>query len=205
MSKITPKNAPSGPLEPQPRILKVARMGNPVLLIPSQDVQDPTDPEVHQIVQDMIATVEEIGSYAGLAAPQVHLSLKIVLIATAVVSPKPDSTAQDSPVTVMINPSWEPMSQEMDLDWEGCFSLPQLLGEVPRYVHIRYRYQTLEGKTIEGKAAGYHARVIQHECDHLEGKLYLHRMKDLKRLGYDQEIRRYSLKQEEPSEEEASE
>ena len=177
------------PQERAPRILKIARIGHPVLRQQALDVKDPTSLEIAQIVQDMKTTLAEIGAFAGLAAPQVHIPLKIVLFAV------PKECGSEVPLTVMINPSWQPLSDEQNVDWEGCFSLPDFVGEVSRYTKIRYSYQTLQGETINAIAEGFHARVIQHECDHLEGKLYVDRMTNLHHFGFRDEIQRHHRSQ----------
>lgn len=173
------------------RVLKIAKMGHPILSQKASDVSDPKDSSIRQIVEDMKATLEDIGDYAGLAAPQVHIPLKIVLFAVPKEISGP-SYPEGIPLTAMINPSWKPLSEEKEWGWEGCFSLPGLMGEVRRYVSVSYAYQTLEGKEVSRTADGFHARVIQHECDHLDGVLYPQRMEDMSRFGYTEEIQRYS-------------
>jgi peptide deformylase len=165
-----------------PRVLKIAKMGHPVLRAQAMPVQDPRDPEIALIVEDMKHTIYESISSTGLAAPQVHIPLRIILIMVH------QECGTEVPLTTMINPTWEPLSQEKITDWEGCMSLPDLFGEVSRYSKIRYTYQTLEGETISGTAEGFHARVIQHECDHLEGKLYVDQMENLLHMGYREEL-----------------
>jgi peptide deformylase len=174
--------------------LEVIRMGHPSLRQKAQEVADPTDPKVHQAVADMIATIDKIGvdNVAGLAAPQVNIPLQILLFQV------PDRKANDPsktlPFTVVINPKIEPLSQEKELSWEGCLSVPGLVGEVSRYKHIKYTYQNLEGEWITVEAHDFHARVIQHETDHLHGMLYLDRMKDIKRLLYTEEFHEFIIK-----------
>jgi peptide deformylase len=168
------------------RVLKIARMGHAVLMQKAGDVQDPTDPKICAIVDDMKATLEDIGGFAtGLAAPQVHISLRIVLVSV------PERHGPPVPLTVMINPVWEPISTEKELGWDCCLSLPGLAGEVPRYTKICYQYQTLDGETVSGEASGYLARVIQHECDHLDGILYPQRMIDHSRFGFIEEVKKF--------------
>ena len=166
-------------------ILKIIRMGHPVLTKKAKEIKDPTSKEVAHIVDDMIATIEDMGDYAGLAAPQVHISLRIVIL----------TPNGEPPLTVMINPTWHHISEEKELGWEGCFSIPDMLGEVPRYRSIKYNYYDLEGKKISKEAHGFHARVVQHECDHLDGILYPQRMKDFSRFGFVKEIVKHRISQ----------
>jgi peptide deformylase len=170
------------------RVLKIAKMGHPVLSMKAKEVANPQDPEIRNIVEDMVATVNDLGAYAGLAAPQVHIPLRIVLFAV------PSENGDEIPLTVMINPVWEPISDEKEEDWEGCFSLPDLMGKVSRYKKIRYQYQTLDGESVSCDAEGFHARVVQHECDHLDGKFYIEHVKDFSDFGYCDEMRRYRKK-----------
>ena len=176
-------------------ILKIARMGHPVLRRRAQEVADPTAPEIHQLVRDMLETMEDADG-AGLAAPQVHVPLRVVVFH---VPPERedlgDSDAEPGaepagvPLTVLVNPVIEPLDDDMALDWEGCLSVPGLVGAVPRHTRIRYRADTLDGGTIERTAEGFHARVVQHECDHLDGILYPQRMTDLSLLMFREEMR----------------
>ena len=168
-------------------ILKIARMGHPVLLQPAEAVEDPTAPEVAQLVDDMLDTLEDAGGI-GLAAPQVHVSKRVVIFFI----PKGRDGGEALPLTVMINPVIEPLSDEKDLDWEACLSVPDLMGKVPRYTRIKYSWSTLEGERQERTASGFHARAVQHECDHLDGLLYPMRMTDLTQLGYAEEMGRYA-------------
>lgn len=169
------------------RILKITRMGDPILAGAAQEVPDPTAPEVRRIVEDMVATAVDFGALAGLAAPQVKIPYRIVLFTV----PKDKEGGDEIPLTVMINPRWEPLSEEMEEDWEGCLSLPGLIGLVPRYSHIRYSFQTLKGEVKTVEAKGFHARVVQHECDHLDGKLYVQRMTDPSHLAFTEEYLKY--------------
>jgi peptide deformylase len=166
-----------------PRVLDIAKLGHPILSSKAKRVENPRDPEIRLIVDDMKATLDKIGSYAGLAAPQVFIPLRIVFFNV------PKEKGEEVPLTLMINPEWIPLSDEKELGWEGCFSLPGLMGEVPRYKKISYSYQNLEGETIHKTAEGFHARVVQHECDHLDGICYIQRMNDLTRLGFVEEAR----------------
>lgn len=167
-------------------ILKIARMGHPVLRRRADEVEDPTDPDIRRLVADMIETMADAGG-VGLAAPQVHVARRVVVFYV------PASRAEEGEaqgVTVLINPEIEPLGDEMDMAVEGCLSLPQMSGAVPRFTRIRYRALTLDGSPIDKIATGFHARVVQHECDHLDGILYPMRMDDLSSFGYTEELRR---------------
>lgn len=171
-------------------ILKIARMGHPVLRRPADPVADPTAPEISQLLEDMLDTLKDAGGI-GLAAPQVHVPLRLVIFFVPGSRSDPDGPDADGvPLTVLINPVIEPLGEEKTLGWEACLSVPGLTGAVPRWHRIRYSGVTAQGAPIERIAEGYHARVVQHECDHLDGMLYPMRMTDLTLLGFDEEIRR---------------
>lgn len=176
----------------QGRILKIARMGHPVLRQRAQEVTDPCSSETQQIISDMLATMSDYGTLTGLAAPQVFIPKRIVIFSI----PKERSRGtldEDIPLTIMINPIIEILNQEKFLDWEGCLSLPSLVGEVPRYKHIRYHYLSSTGKQTVKEASLHHARVVQHECDHLDGILFPERMVDLARFSFQEEALTYLL------------
>ena len=173
-------------------LLKLARMGHPVLRQVAAPVEDPTAPEIRQLVTDMIETMEDTGG-TGLAAPQVHVPLRVVVFR---VGPERVTTLPgDGPVglTVLINPMLEALDEEQSLGWEGCLSVPGLRGAVPRYTRLRYAGYDLEGRLIDRNVAGFHARVVQHECDHLDGILYPQRMTDLQLLAFVEEGARYPI------------
>ena len=172
-------------------ILKIARMGHPVLARRAAPVADPTAPEIHRLVADMLETMIDAGG-AGLAAPQVHVPLRVVVFQA------PSERAEDglsdverfdhtAPLTVLINPEIEIIGADKEGGWEGCLSVPEMRGFVERPAHIRYRGVDHEGHIIERVAKGFHARVVQHECDHLDGILYPQRMGDLKKLIFESE------------------
>jgi peptide deformylase len=173
-------------------LLKIAHMGHPVLRAHAKAVEDPTAPWVRQLVDDMTLTMEDAGG-TGIAAPQVHMSHRIVVfrVGGERLSDLPGDTELDQ--TVLINPVIEVIGSERALGWEGCLSVPGLRGVVPRHLRIRYRWQTLDGATREREAAGFHARVVQHECDHLDGILYPQRMTDLRLLVYLEELQRHPI------------
>ena len=173
-------------------ILKIARMGHPCLRRPADPVEDPTAPEIRRLIEDMIETMVDAGG-AGLAAPQVHVGLRIVIFhvpaARLETEDGPSSASSGIPLTILINPQIEPLGSDTTLGWEGCLSVPGLRGAVPRWWSIRYRALTPDGAHIDVSAHGFHARVVQHECDHLDGVLYPQRMTDLSLLMYTEEMR----------------
>jgi peptide deformylase len=176
-------------------ILKIARMGHPVLRARAELVSDPKSEGIQQLVRDMLETLEDVGGI-GLAAPQVHVSKRVVIFLVPgdrrAASGEP---AEDIPLTVLINPEIEPLSDETASGVEACLSVPGLAGQVPRWTQIRYRALDLQGRMFEREAKGYHARVVQHECDHLDGILYPMRMTDLSSLAFVEELRRFSGEQ----------
>lgn len=169
-------------------ILKIARMGHPVLRLRAEEVEDPTSLEVKRLVADMLETLDDIGG-AGLAAPQVHVSKRVVMFRVPPERIVEEEGAQPVGLTVLVNPEVEPLGDENDLGWEGCLSIPGLRGVVPRRARVRYRGTTPDGETVEREVSGFHARVIQHECDHLDGVLYPMRMTDLSLLTFTEELR----------------
>ena len=170
-------------------ILKIARMGHPVLRGIAASVADPTAAPVKQLVADMVETLVDIGG-SGLAAPQVHVASRVVIFKVAAerTTGRPNDTPLDT--TVLINPKIEPLPGPVELGWEGCLSIPGLRGAVPRASRIRYRGVGLDGSVIEREAEGFHARVVQHECDHLDGILYPQRMTDHRLLTFIEEWQR---------------
>ena len=189
-------------LNPIMAILKIARMGHPVLARKADPVPDPTHPEIRRLVRDMIDTMRDADG-TGLAAPQVHVPLRVVVFfvegeraareSNRADEASPDEASPDEeggvPLTVMVNPVIEPLGPEQALGWEACLSVPELAGRVPRFTRIRYRFQDLEGRQHERLAEDFHARVVQHECDHLDGKLYPQRMTDIRTLVFSSEMR----------------
>jgi len=172
-------------------ILKIARMGHPLLLRQAERVDDPMASEIARLIEDMIDTLADV-SGAGLAAPQVHVPLRLVMFQV------PESRAREEdgeetegcPFTVLINPEIEPVGREIANGLEACLSVPGLAGIVPRFRHIRYRGLDQSGEAIEREASGFHARVVQHECDHLDGILYPMRMTELSTLTFTSELSR---------------
>ena len=176
-------------------ILKIARMGHPVLTTPARPVADPRHPEIRKLVNDMVETMMDANG-AGLAAPQVHVSLRVVIFQAPGERSDPGLSEEErfdhtAPLSVLINPEIEILGSGLEGGWEGCLSVPGLRGWVERPDHIRYRGVGLDGETIERVARGFHARVVQHECDHLEGRLYTSRISDMSRLIFESEIRHF--------------
>lgn len=173
-------------------ILKIARMGHPVLRGIAQPVANPTAPEIRRLVADMVETLEDIGG-AGLAAPQVHVPRRVVIFRVPAdrVTGDPDDLPQD--LVALVNPVITPIGDAKELGWEGCLSVPGLRGAVPRWSRLRYRGATPEGHMIDRTVRGFHARVVQHECDHLDGILYPQRMSDLRLLVFNEESARYPI------------
>jgi peptide deformylase len=159
-------------------------------------VADPKAPEIRRLIADMVDTMADAPGI-GLAAPQVHVPKRVVIFhipesrARAVAGD--NGRVEAVPMTVLINPVVEPLGEEKEPGVEGCLSLPGMLGMVPRFTRIRYRAVGPDGNPIEREASGYHARVVQHECDHLDGILYPMRMDDLATFGFAEEMGREEL------------
>lgn len=188
-------------------IRKIARMGHPVLAQIAKPVADPTVPEIRVLVADMVETMIDANG-AGLAAPQVHVPLRVVVFqAPPERAPEgideEESYDHTAALTVLINPEIEILSDEQEDGWEGCLSVPGLRGLVPRATELIYRGVGLDGVPIERRARGFHARVVQHECDHLDGVLYPQRMTDLGQLIFESEIR-HRIEADDDTEEEAA-
>ena len=202
-------------------ILKIAKMGHPVLKRAAETIPDPTAPEIHRLVTDMVDTLAD-ATGLGLAAPQVHVPKRLVIFhipasrarreeetgengengetgETGETGDKENEDMEDMedmeavPMTVLINPEIEVLDDEKTTGVEGCLSLPGMIGMVPRFKRIRYKALQLDGSEIEREAGGFHARVVQHECDHLDGFLYPMRMEDLSTLAYTDEMNRNEL------------
>ena len=172
-------------------LLKIARMGHPVLLARAEPVRDPTAPAIAQLIEDMIETMHD-ASGAGLAAPQVHVPLRVFVYHV----PAQRSAGENDPpraVDALINPVLTPIGDEMATHTEGCLSIPGLRGAVPRPARVRYEGLDRHGRPVSGEASGFLALVLQHEQDHLDGILYPMRMTDLSRLGYETEYARYGV------------
>lgn len=173
-------------------ILKIARMGHPVLLQRADPVPDPTAPEVRRLVADMIETMEDAGG-AGLAAPQVHVPLRLFVFRVPAARVGPGTGDEEGaavPTTVVINPEVELLGDAMVMRWEGCLSIPGLRAAVPRHARVRYRGVDTDGRPVGAEAGGFHAGVVQHEHDHLDGILYPMRMHDFRHFGFNEELAR---------------
>ncbi len=173
-------------------VLKVAHLGHPVL----RKVAEPVSPEairspdVQRLIDDMFETMGDHDG-AGLAAPQVHVSRRVVIYGVEHNPRYPDAEAV--PPTVLINPRIIPVGSEQEEDWEGCLSVPDLRGMVPRHTTVRVEASDREGKRLRFTATGFHARVVQHEYDHLDGRVYLDRMRSMETLSFLPEFHRYWL------------
>lgn len=170
-------------------ILKVGRIGHPAVRTPARNL---TDKEIassatQRLIDDMIETMHEYDG-VGLAAPQIHVSLRLAVIEV----PASDERTEDGvPLTVLVNPVVRPVGTTKVPGWEGCLSIPELRGIVPRFAHVHLEARDRKGKPYTVEASEFFARVIQHECDHLDGNVYLDRMTDLKSLSFLQEFARY--------------
>ena len=162
-------------------IRDVLRMGDPRLLQRSRPVERFDTPELHELLQDMRDTMAHLNG-AGLAAPQIGVGLRVVIFGVKANPRYPG--VEEVPDTVLINPVLTPLGEELEEGWEGCLSVPGMRGFVPRYKALRYRGFDQFGKPIEREAADFHARVVQHEVDHLDGILYPMRIRDLAKFGF---------------------
>jgi peptide deformylase len=163
-------------------IRPVLRMGHPVLREVAAPVERFGTPELRELVQDMDDTMRALNG-AGIAAPQVGVSRRVVIFEVTRNPRYPQ--AEPVPYTVLVNPVLEPIGADQEDGWEGCLSVPGLRGLVPRWQRLRYRGFDIEGRPIDRTVAGFHARVVQHEVDHLDGILYPMRITDLRNLGYE--------------------
>ena len=170
-------------------ILKVARIGHPVVRSPARPLTDAeiASPDLQRLIDDMVDTMHEYDG-VGLAAPQVHVGLRLAVLEV----PASDVRAEDAvPLMVLVNPVVTPLPGEKVVGWEGCLSIPDLRGQVPRFSRLRLDARDRAGKPFRVEASGFYARVIQHECDHLDGQVYLDRMSDMTSLSFLNEFRRF--------------
>ena len=166
-------------------ILKIAKIGHPVLLKKTNEINNLNDFDLKKIVFDMTQTMLDADGI-GLAAPQVHLSHRMFIYRN------PEIEEEDKiNISVFINPVIEKISEETEDDWEGCLSIPGMTGLVRRYKRIKYSAIDLNGKNVFGEVEGLHARVIQHEFDHLNGVLYISRLANKNAFGYSEEIQKF--------------
>ena len=163
-------------------VREILKMGDPRLLRTAQPVQAFGTPELQALIADLQDTMAAAHG-AGIAAPQIGVDLQVVIFGSGSVNPRYPA-APPVPYTVLINPVITPLGDAQEEDWEGCLSVPGLRGKVPRYSRIHYTGWDALGQPIDRVAEGFHARVVQHECDHLWGVLYPARMTDLRQLGF---------------------
>jgi peptide deformylase len=161
-------------------------MGDPRLLQVSEPVRNLDSPELLELLADMRETMAAL-SGAGLAAPQIGVPWRIVIFGTGAPNPRYPE-AEIVPATVLINPQLQPLGEQMQQDWEGCLSVPGMRGLVPRYQQLHYRGVDEQGRAIDRRVSGFHARVVQHEVDHLDGILYPMRMTDMSQFGFNEEL-----------------
>ncbi len=166
-------------------IREVLKMGDPRLLAVAEPVQAYGTPELEQLIADMRDTMRDLNG-AGLAAPQIGVSLRLVIFGMDSNPRYPD--ADPVPYTVLINPTLTPLSAAMDDGWEGCLSVPGMRGLVPRYRELRYTGFDAQGAPIDRSVSDFHARVVQHEVDHLDGILYPRRIRDLTQFGFSEAL-----------------
>ena len=159
----------------------ILKMGDARLLRVAEAVREFDTPELHALVADLLDTMRAADG-AGLAAPQIGVNLQVVIFGFEQNQRYPD--APPVPLTLLINPVITPLGDALEAGWEGCLSVPGLRGNVPRFARIRYQGFDVQGHAIDREAEGFHARVVQHECDHLIGRLYPTRMNDLTQFGY---------------------
>lgn len=162
-------------------IRDILRYGDPRLLARSQPVAAFDTPDLYALIDDLHDTMIAANG-AGLAAPQIGVPLRVVIFGFDHNPRYPDAEAV--PYTVLCNPTLTPLSDAEDLDWEGCLSVPGMRGLVPRHTHLRYTGFDAGGQAIDRSVSGFHARVVQHECDHLDGLLYPMRIRDLRQFGF---------------------
>ena len=164
---------------------EVLRMGHPVLREKAKPVEKTGTSELRELVADMKETMAARNG-AGLAAPQIGVSQRVVIFGVEKNPRYPDAEAV--PFTVLVNPKITMLTRDVESDWEGCLSVPGMRGVVPRYTKLRYTGTDEEGNPIDRVAEGFHARVVQHECDHLDGILYPQRMTDMRTFGFTKEL-----------------
>jgi peptide deformylase len=176
-------------------ILKVARIGHPVIRTAAREVPKEAfrDPGFQKLIDDMRETMYEYDG-VGLAAPQIHESLRLAVLQ---VPASDDRSQAEVPFTVLVNPTIKPLGEGDEQGWEGCLSIPDLRGVVPRLTRLRLEAFDREGKPFFLEASGFFARVLQHECDHLDGRVYLDRMADMKSLTFIKEFEAHVLRDEE--------
>lgn len=163
-------------------VKEVIKMGHPLLFRSAQAVTEFNTPELKQLLNDMKDTMDDLNG-AGLAAPQIAVSLRVMIFGITENERYPD--VEPVPETILINPEYSVIDPGKESDWEGCLSVPHMRGLVPRYKGIKYWGYDVKGDIIEREAHGFHARVFQHEFDHLNGVLYPQRIENMKNFGFD--------------------
>lgn len=166
-------------------VQEVLRMGHPLLLQRAEEVTDFNNSGLQNLVEDMLDTMAALDG-AGLAAPQIGVSLRVVIFGVTANPRYPD--VEPVPETILINPEISLLTDEKEMGWEGCLSVPGMRGLVPRYTSIRYSGYDIEGKKFEREAKDFHARVVQHEVDHLDGVLYPSRIEDMRYFGFEEQL-----------------
>ena len=168
-------------------ILKIARLGHPIVYQKALSVNNIIEPDIKKLIHDMSETMLDYKGI-GLAAPQVHISKQIIIFRML---DDQEKERNEIKITALINPKITQVSKETNNQWEGCLSIPGMLGLVKRYSSISYEGFNMSGNKIQQKAEGLHARIVQHECDHLNGIVFTHRLVDKKAYGYEDEIEEY--------------
>jgi peptide deformylase len=166
-------------------VRRVLKMGDPLLYRKAEPVTEFDTPDLHALIADMFDTMAAMNG-AGLAAPQIGVSKRLVIF--EVQSNPRYPQAEPVPRTILLNPVIEPIGSEMEEGWEGCLSVPGMRGLVSRYAHLRYTGYDPLGEPIDREVKGFHARVVQHECDHIDGVLYPMRLKDIRLLGFEEAL-----------------
>lgn len=164
-------------------IREVLKMGDPRLLEKARPVERFDTPGLHALIADLEDTMKAVDG-AGIAAPQIGVGLRVAIFGVERNPRYPD--AEPVPFTVLVNPALAPLDNELEEGWEGCLSVPGMRGLVPRYRRLRYQGYNQFGKAIDRTVGGFHARVVQHECDHLDGVLYPMRIRDLRNFGFNE-------------------
>jgi len=166
-------------------VKEVLKMGHPLLQQVAQPVTDFNTPQLDALIEDMLDTMHALDG-AGLAAPQIGVSQRVVIFEVASNPRYPD--VEEVPRTVLINPEITPLDEAREAGWEGCLSVPGMRGLVPRYTRIRYTGVDPSGQPVEREVTHFHARVVQHEVDHLDGILYPQRIEDMRYFGFESEL-----------------
>jgi len=169
----------------------ILRIGHPLLLQKSEPIELFNTPRLDQLIEDLFDAMAEYDG-AGISAPQIGQLFRVVVFEVEDNPRYPDKGP--IPRTVLINPTIECLGDEMNNDWEGCLSVPGMRGSVQRFTHIRYAGYDAQGERFEREVSGFHARVVQHECDHLDGILYPQRITDMRLFGYKDEIKEFEVK-----------